>query len=73
MRLPPPTKKNETTLNTIMEMLPNKSQASRQIALMYVLSQFAVDEVSFISRRTYVQLVFFIIPFFPFSFVDRMT
>ncbi|XP_068719519.1 allene oxide synthase-lipoxygenase protein-like [Montipora capricornis] len=44
MRLPPPTKKNETTLNTIMEMLPNKSQASRQIALMYVLSQFAVDE-----------------------------
>lgn len=25
-------------------MLPNKSQASRQIALMYVLSQFAVDE-----------------------------
>ena len=45
MRLPPPTKKNEATLKSIMNTLPNKSQASRQIALMYVLSQFAEDEV----------------------------
>lgn len=45
MRLPPPTKKNEATLNSIINTLPNKSQASQQIALMYVLSQFAEDEV----------------------------
>lgn len=44
MRLPPPTKKNEATLNSIINTLPNKSQASQQIALMYVLSQFAEDE-----------------------------
>ena len=45
MRLPPPTNKNEVTLKFIMDTLPNKSQSSRQIALMYVLSQFAKNEV----------------------------
>ena len=45
MRQPPPTKKNEATLKSIMETLPNKSQAARQIALVYVLTRFAEDEV----------------------------
>ena len=45
MRLPPPTKKNEASLKFIMDTLPNKSQSSRQIALMYVLSQCAKNEV----------------------------
>lgn len=44
MRQPPPTKKNEATLKSIMATLPNKSQASQQIALVYVLTRFADDE-----------------------------
>ena len=46
MRLPPPTKRKETTLKSIMDTLPNKSQTSLQIALMYVLSHFPKNEVS---------------------------
>ena len=45
MRQPPPTKKNETTLKSIMKTLPNKSQSGHQIALMYVSTRFADDEV----------------------------
>ena len=45
MRQPPPTKKNEATLKSIMKTLPNKSQAAHQIALVYVLTRFAEDEV----------------------------
>ena len=45
MRQPPPTKKNEATLKSIMATLPNKSQASQQIGLVYVLTRFADDEV----------------------------
>lgn len=45
MRQPPPTKKNEATLKSIMKTLPNKSQSGHQIALMYVLTRFADDEV----------------------------
>lgn len=45
MRQPPPTKKNEATLKSIMKTLPNKSQSAHQIALMYVLTRFADDEV----------------------------
>ena len=45
MRQPPPSKKNEATLKSIMETLPNKSQAAQQVASMYVLTQFAEDEV----------------------------
>ena len=46
MRRPPPTKKNETSLKSIMETLPNKSQAAHQIAFLYVTTKFAEDEVS---------------------------
>ena len=45
MRQPPPTKKNEATLSTIMATLPSKNQAVQQIALLYVLSRYAEDEV----------------------------
>jgi len=45
MRRPPPTKKNEATLKSIMKTLPDKSQASRQIATVYVFTRFAADEV----------------------------
>lgn len=44
MRQPPPTKKNEATLSTIMATLPSKNQAVQQIALLYVLSRYAEDE-----------------------------
>ncbi|XP_020618720.1 allene oxide synthase-lipoxygenase protein-like isoform X2 [Orbicella faveolata] len=44
MRQPPPTKKNEATLKSIMKTLPNKSQAVEQIALVCVLTRFAEDE-----------------------------
>ena len=47
MRRPPPTKKKEATLKSIMKTLPNKSQAAHQIAFLYVATQFADDEVSF--------------------------
>ena len=45
MRQPPPSKKNEATLKSIMATLPNKSQTARHIASMYVLTRFAEDEV----------------------------
>ena len=45
MRQPPPTKKNEATLKSIMSTLPDKSQAAQQIALLYVLTRFAKEEV----------------------------
>ena len=51
MRQPPPTKKNETTLKSIMDTLPSKSQAAQQVALGYVFTQFAEDEVSFCQAR----------------------
>ncbi|XP_022800953.1 allene oxide synthase-lipoxygenase protein-like [Stylophora pistillata] len=44
MRQPPPTKKNETTLKSIMDALPSKSEAAQQVALGYVFTQFAEDE-----------------------------
>ncbi|KAJ7376328.1 hypothetical protein OS493_035471 [Desmophyllum pertusum] len=44
MRQPPPTKKNEATLKSIMATLPNKSQSGHQIATMFVLTKFAEDE-----------------------------
>ncbi|XP_068703458.1 allene oxide synthase-lipoxygenase protein-like [Montipora foliosa] len=44
MRLPPPTKKNETTIKMIMDTLPNKSQAGWHIATVYTLTRFAEDE-----------------------------
>ena len=46
MRRPPPTKKNEASLESIMKTLPNKSQAAHQIAFLYVTTKFAEDEVS---------------------------
>ena len=45
-RRPPPTKKNEASLESIMKTLPNKSQAAHQIAFLYVTTKFAEDEVS---------------------------
>ena len=45
MRLPPPTKKNEATLKSIMDTLPNKSQAGWHIATVYTLTRIAEDEV----------------------------
>ncbi|XP_078369932.1 allene oxide synthase-lipoxygenase protein-like [Oculina patagonica] len=44
MRLPPPTRKNETTLKSIMDTLPDKSQAGWHIATMYTLTRISEDE-----------------------------
>ena len=48
MRLPPSTRKNEATLKSIMDTLPNKSQAGWHIAAMYTLTRIADDEVIFL-------------------------
>ena len=45
MRLPPPTGKNQATLKSIMDTLPNKSQAGWHIATMYCLTRISEDEV----------------------------
>ena len=45
MRLPPPTTKNEATLKSIMDTLPNKSQAGWHIATIYTRTRIADDEV----------------------------
>ena len=45
MRLPAPTRKNQATLELIMNTLPNKSQAGWYIATMYVLTRVSEDEV----------------------------
>ena len=78
MHRPPPTKKNEATLKSIMETLPNKSQAARQIAFMYVLTRFSEDEVrtkyktarhvqiSSIVHRYHIIRLVHITPFLPF-------
>ena len=47
MRKPPPTKKNQTSLKTILDTLPSKSESLKQVALLYVLTRYAEDEVSF--------------------------
>jgi len=45
MRLPAPTRKNQATLELIMDTLPNKSQAGWHIATMYALTRVSEDEV----------------------------
>ena len=45
MRLPPPTRKNQATMKTIMDTLPDKSQAGWHIATMYTLTRISEDEV----------------------------
>jgi hypothetical protein len=47
MRQPPPTRKNEVTLQFIMDTLPNKSQAGWHIGTMYTLTRIAKDEVNY--------------------------
>ena len=46
MRRPPPTKKTEASLKTIMETLPNKSQTARHLTEIIVMTKFADDQVS---------------------------
>ena len=45
MRKPPPNKKGEATLKSILSTLPNKSQAVKAIATVYILTKFSEDEV----------------------------
>ena len=45
MRLPPPTRKNEATMKTIMDTLPNKCQSGWHIATVYTLTRTAENEV----------------------------
>ena len=45
MRLPPPTRKNEATMKTIMDTLPNKCQSGWHIATVYTLTRIAENEV----------------------------
>ncbi|XP_046861552.1 allene oxide synthase-lipoxygenase protein-like [Xenia sp. Carnegie-2017] len=44
MRKPPPNKKGEATLKSILSTLPNKSQAVKAIATVYILTKFSKDE-----------------------------
>ncbi|XP_028396594.1 allene oxide synthase-lipoxygenase protein-like isoform X2 [Dendronephthya gigantea] len=44
MRQPPPAKKNQANLQSIMETLPNKSQAGWHVGTMYTLTRIAEDE-----------------------------
>ncbi|CAB3985700.1 allene oxide synthase-lipoxygenase -like [Paramuricea clavata] len=44
MRLPPPTRKNQASLQYIMDTLPNKIQAGWHIGTMYTLTRIAEDE-----------------------------
>lgn len=39
MRLPPPTKRNEATLKSIMDTLPSKSQAEARVAAIYSITR----------------------------------
>ena len=45
MRKPPPNKRGEATLTSILSTLPNKSQAVKAIATVYILTKFSEDEV----------------------------
>lgn len=45
MRLPPPTRKKQATMKTIMDTLPNKSQSGWHIATVYTLTRMAENEV----------------------------
>ena len=45
MRQPPPTKKGSASLESILESLPNKNQASKAIVAVYILTKFSEDEV----------------------------
>ena len=60
MRHPPPTKKEETTLKSIMETLPNKSQAASDIIKMIVRTRFPENEV----RRTFKIKEIYILAFY---------
>ena len=46
MRQPAPTRKNQASLELIMDTLPSKSQAGWHIATMYALTRVSEDEVS---------------------------
>ena len=46
MRQPPPTKKGNASLKSIMQSLPNKGQAGKAICTVYILTKFSEDEVS---------------------------
>lgn len=45
MRLPPPTRKNEVTLKTIMDTLPSHYQTGWHVATVYTLTRMAENEV----------------------------
>jgi hypothetical protein len=46
MRKPPPKKKGEASLQSILSTLPNKAQAVKAIATVYILTKYSDDEVS---------------------------
>ena len=46
LRKPPPKKKGEATLKSILSTLPSKAQAAKAIATVYILTKFSEDEVS---------------------------
>lgn len=50
LRQPPPKKKGDATLKSIMATLPSKDQAAKAIATVYILTQFSEDEVSGIEQ-----------------------
>ena len=45
LRQPPPKKKGEATLKSILCTLPSKAQAAKAIATVYILTKFSEDEV----------------------------
>nr|AHK60922.1 allene oxide synthase/8R-lipoxygenase fusion protein a [Capnella imbricata] len=44
LRKPPPKKKGESTLESILATLPSKAQAAKAIATVYILTKFSEDE-----------------------------
>ena len=60
LRLPPPTKKGEGTLDRLINTLPNKSSQSLAIAFAYYLSTELHDEVNTILYNYYFSSFFFI-------------
>ena len=45
LRQPPPKKKGEATLQSILSTLPSKAQAAKAIVTVYILTKFSEDEV----------------------------
>jgi hypothetical protein len=68
MRKPPPKKKGEANLQSILSTLPSKAQAAKAIATVYILTKYSEDEVTRINWSitfSYLCRMIFINGFYP--------